>query len=196
MYRFETDSENCTKEELATTERTKIWIAETAKKLLEKKTIEALSVAEICRAAGIGRQTFYYHFADKNELMAWMFLQNTVDVNLLNVESVARGFEALRENYVFFRRVYEDTSQDPMWRFMLKYYIEYYTKLLKKKLGVDTLDAELEYYVRHYSHGTLGTAQEWLLNNDTTPARVEAQMMHNSMPGPMRKVFFADEAEV
>ena len=50
-------------------DRTKIWIADTVKKLLVQKPIEKIRVTEICRAAEIDQPTFYYHFMDKYELI-------------------------------------------------------------------------------------------------------------------------------
>ena len=41
-------------------ERTKLWIADTMKRLLAKKPLEKIFVAEICREAEIERPTFYY----------------------------------------------------------------------------------------------------------------------------------------
>lgn len=49
-------------------ERTKIWIADTMKKLLSSKSLDKIRVTEICRAAEIERPTFYYHFQDKYDL--------------------------------------------------------------------------------------------------------------------------------
>ena len=53
-------------------ERTKIWVADAMKRLLVKKPLDKIFVTEICREAEIERPTFYYHFQDKYDLMAWM----------------------------------------------------------------------------------------------------------------------------
>ena len=65
-------------------ERTKLWIADTMKKLLAKKPIEKIRVTEICREAEIERPTFYYHFKDKYDLMAWMIFHAAYDTDILD----------------------------------------------------------------------------------------------------------------
>ena len=107
-------------------ERTKMWIANTLKKLLVHKPIEHIRVTEICRAAEIERPTFYYHFRDKYELMAWIFFEAARDTDVLDAESAAKSMNEMRKNYVYFKRAYEDQSQNPMWAYILEYFAEKY----------------------------------------------------------------------
>ena len=175
-------------------ERTKIWIAETVKKLLVQKPIEEIRVTEICRAAEIKRPTFYYHFRDKYELMAWIFVQAAEGTDPLDVDSAANSMNEMRKNYVYFKRAYEDKSQNPMWAYIHAYFVEKYSDLAKEKLGVDTLDTQTQFSVRLYCYGTLGMTREWLLNDNITPARTAVLMMFNSMPILLRKAFFGEDS--
>ena len=54
-------------------DRTKLWIADKMKSLMAKKSLDKIRVTEICREAQIERQTFYYHFRDKYDLLNWIF---------------------------------------------------------------------------------------------------------------------------
>lgn len=171
-------------------ERTKIWIANTMKKLLSTKPIENIRVTEICRAAEIERPTFYYHFKDKYDLMAWIFYQGETQTNLLDVESAARSMNRMRQDFMFFKRAYEDRSENPMWAYMLEYFAAGYTNLAKEKLGVDALDTQLQYSIRLYCYGALGMAREWLLKDNITPAQTVVRMMFNSMPETLINIYF------
>ena len=51
-------------------EITKLWIANKMRELMKYKSIDKIRVTEICKAAGIERPTFYYHFKDKYDLVA------------------------------------------------------------------------------------------------------------------------------
>lgn len=55
------------------TELTKQLLANTLKKLAGHKKVDKISVSEIVEEAGMNRQTFYYHFQDKQELVCWIF---------------------------------------------------------------------------------------------------------------------------
>ena len=72
-------------------EITKLWIANKMRELMKYKSIDKIRVTEICKAAGIERPTFYYHFKDKYDLVAWMFFQEAYDTDVISVESAARA---------------------------------------------------------------------------------------------------------
>ncbi len=50
---------------------TKEAIAEAFLKLLDKQTIDKITVKDIVAECGVNRQTFYYHFGDIYDLMEW-----------------------------------------------------------------------------------------------------------------------------
>ena len=50
-------------------ERSKEWILEALLRLMEKKSFPQITITEICKLAGVGRQTFYRRFASKEEII-------------------------------------------------------------------------------------------------------------------------------
>lgn len=48
---------------------TKKAIAQALKNLCRDKAFDKISIADITTACGLNRQTFYYHFQDKYELL-------------------------------------------------------------------------------------------------------------------------------
>ncbi|MBR3017283.1 MAG: TetR family transcriptional regulator [Clostridia bacterium] len=174
-------------------ERMKIWIADTMNRLLQHKSIEDIRVTEICREAEIERPTFYYHFRDKYELMAWMFCRKALGTDILSVESAAKSMNGMRQDFIFYKRAYEDHSQNPMWSYMVEYFVERYARLAKEKLGTEALDPRLQYCIRLYCHGAVGMTREWLLKDNITPAETVVRLMFDAMPEAMRRVCFSDE---
>ena len=57
---------------------------------------------------------FYYHFKDKYDLMAWIFCQQSMKTDVLSVESAAKAMNGMRQDYIFFKRAFEDNSQSPI----------------------------------------------------------------------------------
>ena len=170
-------------------DRTKIWIADALRRLLVHKPIEQVRVTEICQEAEVARPTFYYHFEDKYDLMAWMICQSALDTDVLSVESAADALNDMRRDYVFYKRAYEDRSQSPMWAYMLEYFVRRYTDLYEELAGGEP-DTQAAYSIRLYCYGTLGMTREWLLEDNITPAEVAVQMMFASMPQMLRDVYF------
>lgn len=171
-------------------ERTKLWIAETMKKLMVTKPLDKIRVTEICKAAEIERPTFYYHFQDKYELVAWIFFQDAEITDVLSVESASRSMNKMRGDMLFYRRAYEDSSQNALWQYMLEYFVDRYAKLAQEKLGTDQLDTQTRYSIRLYCYGAVGMTQEWIMRDNITSAEVVVKMMFASMPESLRRIYF------
>ena len=171
-------------------ERTKLWIADTMKKLLSRKSIDKIRVTEICKEAEIERPTFYYHFRDKYDLMAWMIYESAYDTDILDLESSAKALDRMKKDIIFYKRAYEDNSQTPIWQYMLEYFVNRYRQLAMSILNSDTLDTQTEYSLRLYCYGTLGMTREWVLNDNITPAKTAASLMNEAMPESLKNIFF------
>ncbi len=170
-------------------ERTKLWIADAMKRLLVRKPLEKIFVTDICKEAEIERPTFYYHFKDKYDLMAWIFCQQTMKTDVLSVESAAKAMNNMRQDYIFFKRAFEDNSQSPMWAYMHAYFVKRYTDIAMEKTGA-ALDAQTGFSIRLYCYGTIGMTQEWLMHDNITPAETIVKMMFDSMPESLKDMFF------
>ena len=174
-------------------EITKLWIAGKMRELMLRKPIDKIRVTEICKAAEIERPTFYYHFKDKYDLVAWMFYSDAYGTDVVSVDSAAAGLHNLPPALLFSTRAYEDASQNALWRYMLEYFTARYTELAKEKLGTDVLDPQLAYSIRFYCMGAVGMTQEWVLHDNITSAETVVRMMFASMPAVMSQIFFKPE---
>ena len=85
-------------------------IAETFVSLTEHEPPEKIAVSDIVAGSGKNRKTFYYHFVDKNHLIAWIFrcdlgmlLRKRFDENLLVYEHDETGKDPLAQHpyYMF-----------------------------------------------------------------------------------------------
>ncbi len=170
-------------------DRTKLWIADKMKTLMAKKSLDKIRVTEICKAAEIERPTFYYHFKDKYDLVAWIFFYDAFKTDIISIESAAGSMNQMRKDYLFYKNAYEDTSQTPLWQYMLEYFVQRYSNEAKKILGTDTLDTQVIYSIRLYCYGAVGMTREWLMTDNITPAKTIVEMMFNSMPENMKAIF-------
>jgi len=167
----------------------KNWIADKLKELMKKKSLDKIRITELCALAEIDRTTFYYHFRDKADLVAWIFYEDAFQTNILDAREAAESLRRTKENYIFFKRAFEDFSQNPLWRYMQEYYSGRYMEIAKERLGTDTLDEQIVFSIRMYSYGTIAMSQDWILSNSDVPAEKEAAMMFASMPELLRRIF-------
>lgn len=160
------------------------------REIMKHKPINKIRVTEICKAADIERPTFYYHFKDKYDLVAWMFCTDAYGTDITSIASAAAGMNKMKQEILFYKRAYEDSSQNALWRYMVEYFTKRSTDLAKEKLSSDTLDTQLSYSIRFYCMGAVGMTQEWVLMDNITSAETVVQMMFQSMPENLRAVLF------
>lgn len=177
------------------TDRTKLWIADSMKKLMAKKTLDKIRVTEICKETGIGRAAFYYHFQDKYDLVAWIFFYSAIETDVISKESAAKHLNHMRSDYLFYKNAFEDVSQNPLWQYVHEYFTDRYIQEAKRILDTDTLDTQIVFSIRLYCYGTVGMTQEWLFNDNITPAETIVEMMFQSMPEVLRKIYFEGYAQ-
>ncbi len=172
------------------TDRTKIWIAGQMKELMKHKRIDQIRVTEICQAAGIERSTFYYHFRDKYDLIAWIFTGWAAETDAVDARSAAESMKKMKNEMLFYRRAYEDTSQNALWLYIHAYFTEEYTRAAKEKLQTDVLSTQLLFSIRLYCYGAVGMVKDWVLNDNVTSAETEVEMLFRSMPAEMHRIYF------
>ena len=160
------------------------------KDLMKKKPIDKIRITEICEAAEIERSTFYYHFRDKYELVAWIFFQAADHADIIDIHDAAAGMKQMKNDILFYKRAYEDTSQNALWQYMLEYFVQKYTKLAKEMSGKEVLDTQLLFSIRLYCYGAIGMTKEWVLNDNLTSAETIVAMMFQSMPPRLQEIFF------
>ena len=113
------------------------------------------------------------------------------ETDVISVESAAEAMRQMKNDMIFYKRAYEDPSQNALWKYMVEYFVKRYTELAEEKLGTNVLDTQLAYSIRFYCMGAVGLTQEWVMNDTITSAETVVSMMFNSMPESLRKLCFS-----
>lgn len=171
-------------------ERTKLLIADTLKELMKYQSLDQIRITRICQLADIQRTTFYYHFKDKYDVVAWVYFHNSEVNNLADVEAAAASMSAMKNDMLFYRRAYADTSQNALWNHLVEYYTSAYTALAKEKLKTDVLDTQTAFSIRMYCYGSVSMSKEWVLYDNKTSPTTLVKMMFASMPDSLRSIYF------
>ena len=177
-------------------DRTKEWIAQAMKRIMMRKPLDKVHVTDICQEAQMDRSTFYYHFKDKYDLVSWIFTKNVTGMDVLDIEEGALSLMLMRQDYLFYKRAYEDVaSQNSLWKYLLEYFYQRYEERALELLGTPSLDKQMAYSLRLYCYGAVGMAREWFLTDNETPAREVIEMSFLSMPECLRSLFFSGNNE-
>lgn len=176
-------------------DRTKLWIAEKMKELMKHKELSRIRTTEICEAAEIDRSTFYYHFRDKYDLVAWIFYNGASGINVIDPREAAENMRKMKQEMLFFRRAYEDQSQNALMKYIREYYTAEFVRAAENITG-GKLSAQLLFSIRLYACGATEACREWILDDHDTPAEEIVEMMFQSMPESMRRIYFGSGESV
>lgn len=157
---------------MATSEFTKLMIAEGLKQLLETKPFAAVTVQDIARHCGISRNTFYYHFKDKYDLISWIFhseITPIIDAGI-SIDSWSDGLLSLcrymQENKKFYLNVLHFHGQNSFTECLVEFYETLVKNILLNDVGDQVLTPqEIEIVARFYAHGLTGEILHWAQND-------------------------------
>lgn len=162
---------------------TKQAIAKAVKELTRKKPFDKISVGEITEECGLNRQTFYYHFQDKYELLSWIYYQEAFLPIMDGIsfdnwdERIYCLFDLMKKERYFYVNTIKHASN---------YFQEYLMKIAETILdeAIGVIDADLDIdeddralIVRFYAYGVCGTVVQWA----TTGMKMEPRELANHM---------------
>ena len=149
---------------------TKKAIASALKELCRTKPFEKISIADITSICHLNRQTFYYHFQDKYELLDWIYYQEgfvylASDVTFDNWhQHMEKLLTMMRENQIF----YENTiSASPQCfeDYLFQITCTLFEEAIRRLDGSLRLqEADVRLYSRFYSYGMCGIICDWVRN--------------------------------
>lgn len=174
--------------------RTKALLAETIVEMAGSVPMQKITVKALCEKCGLQRQSFYYHFKDKYDLIAWVFMQNYLQglqsSEILNTEEMMRdNLGRIEQDKDFYRRALEDHSQNSLRKYLLDFYVRTEEEVLKKHLGVEKLELETWYMVTGYSYACLEHTCAWLSGESSLTVDELARQMYLTMPEILKTAY-------
>ncbi len=172
---------------------TKRLIAQSLKELSEEKPFDKISVGEIAARSNVNRQTFYYHFQDKYDLLKWIykedyFFPNMQNLNFDNWDQCLRGIlESVRADRRFCVNTIRHTEQEVTELFLADtvHIFDVALDLLKnqsaeKEKTLRRVDPEEQNFIaRFFAYGVCGILVEWIEKGMKEEPEVVAHRMRN-----------------
>ncbi|MCR5544371.1 MAG: dihydroxyacetone kinase transcriptional activator DhaS [Eubacterium sp.] len=169
---------------MAESEITKRAIADSLKELTKTKPFDKISVKDISEKCGINRQTFYYHFIDKFDLLEWIYQTELFDKYMADVDftiwydRIILVLEAMKEEKSFYVNTVNHTEN-----YIQRYMVEQAQVLFQK--AIDKLDehrkvdeTQRRFIAKFFAYGACGMIFEWVSNGmEQEPQIVAAHMM-------------------
>ena len=150
---------------------TKKALASALKQLMEKKSFEKITVSDIAEECGLNRQTFYYHFQDKYDLVNWVFY-NDVVARVLHNDPYANWSEvmldvlcSMRQNKSFYIKALNTSGQNAFQDYFFSVTKDILIEIIEETEAVrgrvDLDEGDKNYLAEFCAYGLVGMTIQW-----------------------------------
>ncbi len=150
---------------------TKMALAQSLQDLMNTMPLEKISVNDIVEHAGMGRNTFYYHFEDKYDLVNWYFQTGMTHflasrMNFGSWEDMLNSAEEyFRENRVFYTNALSYTGQNSLRSYIFDFVREIFAQRAQDCTAQEQdplSSADLRFLGDFLAGGLMGILQQWV----------------------------------
>lgn len=155
---------------ISCSEKTKIKMGEALKRLIASNPFEKITVSDITNECGIHRQTFYYHFQDKYELLDWLLYNELIhpfvdDFNFDNMyDKFYNTFLTIYKEKEFYQSALK-VDRGNFSNFVSKVSSEQFSDIITKlgnENGFPCLSSDPLYIAEFIGFGISGIIMEWV----------------------------------
>lgn len=172
-------------------EKAKEIFAEEIEHEAASKSISDITVSDICKACEATRQSFYYHFHDKYDLIAWIYMQDFAfsieKAGDFGKDTLVGMFQRIYQRKSFYQNAFSDHSQNNLLDYINQYDTKFLLDMLGKEYNIDTSSIELETAVRYHSYGLIGVIKDWLNGNIKETDDQLAEFLHDTFSDLINK---------
>lgn len=150
---------------------TKKAIAQGLKELLKKKSFDKITIADITQICGLNRQTFYYHFQDKYDLVDWIYYTEAITLITADLtfdtwsDRILQMLTVMKNEAYFYQNTLKTEGLDGFEHYMFSIARELFCSIIEKIAPDGSLtEDEKGFIAEFYSFGIVGTILSWARN--------------------------------
>lgn len=159
------------------------------------KSVDKITIQDIVDNCGYSPATFYRHFKDKYDLIAWEHTRAVADIvdqvgsdNYVWKQTLYDGARLYHENKEYLVNLLQHTSgRDSFIRYMNEINCAALEKYILSVNGNKKLTSEEKMCVKMYCHGLVDLACEWMLGQIDTTLEEISKVYEQSIPDPLKK---------
>lgn len=160
--------------------------------LSEEKPLAKITVTDIVIRAGTGRQTFYNHFRDKNDLIYWIFLRTLAgEHHLVGTAGfytyLCKLYREAQKHTRFLMQACKITGQNSLSSAIFQQTYNYYKNYILSHYGTVVFDESLEYALVFNAYGASQLYIRWAENGMPGSAETQARYALDCMPPAIKK---------
>ncbi len=171
--------------------QTKYKLAIALKELMQKNSLDKITIKDITALCGVTRQTFYRNFEDKYALVNWYFeilMQDSfVKMNEKKtlIQALEQKFIFIQNEIVFFQVAFKTLDYNSLFEHDYRYILSFYTNIIEAKTK-QALSAEIRFALELYCRGSIYQTVQWMsMKNKPTPQEM-ARLLQEALPSNLR----------
>lgn len=165
-------------------------MAAAMKALMKEKKLSKISISDICGACGMNRNSFYYHFKDKYDLVNWIFY--TEFVSNIHLEEYSDALQLLEDicDYLyrerdFYRVALKMEGQNSFREYFSEVLDPYLKYLADQIIGGGK---EEEFFLRFFGDAILVAIIRWVMDENIMPPREFVRQMDATISLSAKKI--------
>ncbi len=168
-------------------------LADSFRELAVRRNVEKITIKEITENCGYSPATFYRHFKDKYDLIAWDYSRivseymDPVGTDYPWVETLHLAANHYNDDKVYLSSLLLHTSgQESFTRYMTEMNYNALKALIEKMISPKIIDSMTDMYIRIYCLGTVQLSCEWILGKWKASPDELIEIYINSLPEPLK----------
>lgn len=154
---------------MADSRSTKRLLARSLKELMETAPLSRISVRTITENCGMNRQTFYYHFNDKYELINWIYTEETAAYlekftdPITWTDGLGDLLAYMQNSRAFYISALDSAGRDSFMEYMTRQIRELLVRMIKTEgLRRELEQEDLDFIGDFYAYAFMGLIIRWI----------------------------------
>ncbi len=173
-------------------------LAESFREIAKSKNIDKITVKDITENCGYSVATFYRHFNDKYDLIAWAYSRDVEEIMKKVEYNEASWKQALTSAAEYYKKRRDYLSNLLLHTTGYMSFVRNMSQInymsLKQKIQtsakVQTISTKTDMYIRLYCHGTVALTCDWLLGEIEADEETLAEIYESTLPQQLRPYLF------
>ena len=168
---------------------TKKALASGLKELTRRKSFDKITIHDITEECGLNRQTFYYHFQDKYELLNWVYYSEAISIIIDDLnwdnwdQKVLLMLTRMKNEEYFYCNTLRLSAENEFREYLFRITAELFRHMMEG-LAVDMSFSEHEkkFIAEFYAFGIVGVIISWAQHDmKEAPETISRQLKNVSI---------------
>ncbi|NBJ14788.1 MAG: dihydroxyacetone kinase transcriptional activator DhaS [Dehalobacter sp. 4CP] len=172
---------------------TKLALANSLKRLMVQKSFDEISVSNIADGCSLTRQSFYYHFKDKYDLMNWIYYTETTRIMISNdasefwTDNLKDLCYYMQQNKIFYQNALNTTGQNSFPEYLREYIMDISISAIERILNTEAEWKNWEFTVSFFATAFVAFIVRWSNNGMNEDPAVFLKDMRSLFDGSIQR---------